>query len=131
MSKEYNIFRVVDCSLSNCLSKKIDDEYYCTNSTCLRRNNCLQHIGQVECPICNKVEECYMQPICKHFLCASCITKTYYIDDIEEIPRCLNQILAKKISEKDMIDEIRQFNYDIKLTCALIKEMRECPVCIR
>ena len=131
MSNENDTSKITDCPFYNCLSKKIDNTNHCINDNCLHRNNCLQPIGKIECPICTHVVECYMQPICKHFLCASCITKTYYVDDIEEMPRCLSQILSKNLSEKDIIDEIKQFNYDMNIKTALIKEMRECPVCIR
>jgi hypothetical protein len=131
MSNKQDISGIVEHPLNTCLSQKIEHIAECSNDTCLYRNNCLRPVGKIECPVCNIVSECYMQPICKHFLCKPCVTKTYYIDDIEEIPRCLNKILTKKISEKDMIDDIKQFNYETCIRVAIIKEMRECPVCIR
>jgi hypothetical protein len=132
MSNDRCISSMVVHPLNIGVSQKIEYIPKCINDTCLNRNNCLRPVGKIECPVCNIVSECYMQPICKHFLCKSCITKTYYIDDdIEEIPRCLNKILTKKIPEKDMIEDIKKFNYETCIRVALIKEMRECPVCIR
>jgi len=107
----------MSCPLPFCHSKKVDQNGVCINTTCLLRQNSLQPVGIIECLVCLVPTECFMQPICKHYLCATCITRVYYVCDIEDIlPIDPNQT---------------EHSYYMANQAAQLAELRACPVCRR
>ncbi len=108
------------CPLTHCLSKKVDQNGVCINTTCLLLQNSLQPVGITECLVCLASTECFMQPICKHYLCASCIRRVYYVCDVEDTMKCLSTNTDQKEHE-----------YYLKNQAVQLAELRSCPVCRR
>ena len=110
------------CPLPFCLSKKVDQNGVCINTTCLLRQNSLQPVGIIECLVCLVSTECFMQPICKHYLCATCIRRVYYVCDMEDIVKCISTNTTDP-------DRQKEHEYHVKNQAAQLKELRSCPVC--
>jgi len=109
----------MSCPLPFCLSKKVDQNGVCINTTCLLRQNSLQPVGVIECLVCLISTECFMQPICKHYLCATCIPRVYYVCDIEDTCPPTDP------------DQRKEYNYRMANQAAQLAELRSCPVCRR
>ena len=110
------------CPLPACLSKKVDQNGVCINTTCLLRQNSLQPVGITECLVCLASTECFMQPICKHYLCTTCIRRVYYVCNIEDM------IPADRPTDPD---QLKEYNYRMANQAAQLAELRSCPVCRR
>ena len=109
------------CPLPFCLSKKVDQNGGCINTTCLLLQNSLQPVGIIECLVCLVSTECFMQPICKHYLCATCIRRVYYVCDIEDM------IPIDRPTDPDQ----KEHDYYMANQAAQLAELRSCPVCRR
>jgi len=119
----------MSCPLELCHSKKMDAHGVCINTSCLLRQNSLQPIGVTECLVCLTSTECFMQPICKHYVCAPCIRNVYYLCDIEDIATHLRGIHQGKPEE--MADRLKEYEYKLAHQARQIKELRMCPMCRR
>jgi len=117
------------CPLDLCHSKKMDQNGVCINTTCLLRQNSLHPVGITECLVCLASTECFMQPICKHYLCTPCIRKVYYLCDIEDIATHLREI--HKGNPEEMADRLKEYEYTLTNQAVQIKELRLCPMCRR
>ena len=117
------------CPLDLCHSKKMDQTGVCINTTCLLRQNSLPSIGITECLVCLASTECFMQPICTHYLCTPCIRKVYYLCDIEDIATHLREI--HKGNPEEMADRLKEYEYTLTNQAVQIKELRLCPMCRR
>ncbi len=70
-----------------------------------------------------------MQPICKHYLCITCIRRVYYIYDMEDIIAHLRCLRTEK--PEHIMDRLKEYEYVLANQAAQIKELRSCPVCRR